>query len=313
MSNESKDYSSSLVASKSLRLDELLVQELSISRSKAQKYVKKGVLCDNKVITKNGYRVNVGQKIFYNEEIEVSEIVPNFKEVPYRIVYEDRDILIIDKPRGLVVHPAPGHYLDTIVNYLIAQYPELDQAHQDGSLRPGIVHRIDKDTSGLLVVAKNEEAKSFLSQEIASHRINREYIALVKGLPSSIKFRVEAPIGRNPYDRQKMGVDLLNGKPAITHFEMVSTYRHYSLLRCQLESGRTHQIRVHLSYFNLPLVGDKLYGEKNNCKEFTKGQLLHAYKLSLTHPRTKERLTFFSPADSYFKESLIKIYTEKGR
>lgn len=312
MDREVKEYRSCLVAKTNLRLDELLVGELGISRSKAQKYIQNGVLVDGKLVTKNGYKVSIGQQILFNEEVEETEVIPNFDPLPYRTVYEDEDILIIDKPRGLVVHPAPGHYHDTIVNYLVAKYQDLDRELKDGSLRPGIVHRIDKDTSGLLVVAKNEEAKSFLVDEIAAHRVNREYIALVKGLPASKKFRVEAPIGRNPYNRQKMSVDLLNGKPATTHFELISTYRHFSLLRCQLESGRTHQIRVHLSYFNLPILGDKLYGDKH-VLGFESGQLLHAYKLTLTHPSTKKTLTFYSPIDDYFKEALLKIYTQKNR
>ena len=286
------------------RLDVILSQELNISRAQAQKIIKNGVKVNSKIASKSGYAVFNGDEIEYEEiEIEENKFTPS--DIQLDIIYEDEDILVINKPRGLVVHPAPGHHCDTLANGLAYKFNN-EELEEDEEFRMGIVHRIDKDTSGLLVVAKNSQSKEFLSNQISQHLVKREYICLATGIFKDQKFRVEAPISRNPFQRKMMSVDVKNGKSAITHFEVIKQFSSLALLKCDLETGRTHQIRVHLSYIKHPIVGDKVYGLKNDfgCK---KGQLLHAYKLTLTHPRSLKEMTFLAPLDDYFKESLERL------
>ena len=289
-----------LVATRSDRLDVYLSEELNISRSKAQKLLEDAYVNGVKV-KKAGDKIKDGDEISYEEQVSTpSNIKPS--DIKYDVVYEDEDIIVINKPRGLVVHPAIGHLEDTLVNALAYNYDFDDMLGEDDN-RPGIVHRIDKDTSGLLVVAKNLEAKDFLAKEIASHKVNREYLCMVYGHPRDRFFKVDAPIARHPYKRILMAVDVENGKEAQTHFEVVREFKDCSLVKCQLETGRTHQIRVHLSFINHPIIGDPLYTSKVDPL-FKEGQVLHAYKLELTHPRTLERMTFYAPIDDYFKKCL---------
>ena len=291
-----------LIAKRSDRLDVYLSEELGISRSKAQKLLEKDATVNGKEVKKAGVKIKEGDEIIYEEVVEeVNNIKPS--DIKYEVVYEDDDILVINKPRGLVVHPAIGHLNDTLVNALAYNY-DFEELSEEDENRPGIVHRIDKDTSGLLVVAKNLESKDFLSKEIAKHNVNREYLCMVYGHPRDRFFKVDAPIARHPYKRVLMAVDVEHGKEAQTHFEVVREFKDSSLVKCTLETGRTHQIRVHLNFINHPIIGDPLYTAKKDPL-FEEGQVLHAYKLELTHPRTLEKMTFYAPIDDYFKKCLI--------
>lgn len=296
--------SESFKAKASGRLDLLLSEAAKITRSQAALVIKSGVLVDGKSITKAGHEVKEGAVVEYTIEKKApSDYKP--KEIPVPSIYEDDQILIVNKPRGMVVHPAPGHLDDTLANALAFRFQDKDE-EEDEEFRMGIVHRIDKDTSGLLVVAKNEEAKKFLSDQLASHTVSREYLCLAYGYFKDKKFQVHAPIGRNSYDRKKMCVDPVHGKDAITHFEVIKQYRGTALLKCRLETGRTHQIRVHLAFINHPIVGDSVYSSRK-CPGADQGQLLHAFKLSLVHPKTKKTMVFYACSDDYFKDMTKKL------
>lgn len=288
------------------RLDQILAEELGLTRNKAQEIIANKVLINGKEVTKNGTKIKSGDEISYNEP-ELPPDMTTKTKMDLQIVYEDQWLMIVNKPRGLVVHPAPGHYDDTLVNglaYLVKEYGEyLDKGDTNSFVRPGIVHRIDKDTAGLLVVAKDDDTANLLTDMISRHEVKREYLALVYGHPDYQTFKVDAPIGRSKYDRLKMAVDPINGKNAVTHFTVYNQYNKGALVRAELETGRTHQIRVHLAYAGYPVVGDEVYGRKND-KIATKGQCLHAFKLSFVHPWTMEEVVVYSPIDDYFKELL---------
>ena len=226
------------------------------------------------------------------------------ENIPLDVVYEDADILIINKPQGMVVHPANGHYSGTLVNALMFQADSLSSIN--GVIRPGIVHRIDKDTSGLLCVAKNDNAHHFLAEQLKDHTMAREYMALVRGVIKENSGTVEMPIGRDKNNRQKMAVTK-EGKPAITHFSVVERFANHTLVKCQLVSGRTHQIRVHMSAIGYPVEGDPLYAGKNYDKLYKDGQLLVAYKLKLIHPQTKKEMVFEIPLPEYFEKVLDSL------
>ncbi len=291
------------------RLDKSLADILLLSREKIQ-----SLISENKILV-NSKSAKPSYKLELNDEIEVidlsikdnSTLIPE-KNIDLDIVYEDDDILVINKPKGLVVHPGNGNYTGTIANALKGRYEELSDLN--GDIRPGIVHRIDKDTSGLLVVAKNNFAHEYLSSLLKDHNIKRTYIALVKGEIKENKGKIIAPIGRDKNIPTKMSVDLVKGKEAITHFEVINRYKGYTLIKCELETGRTHQIRVHLDYIGYPIVGDNRYG-KNNLDLYNKGQLLHAYKLSFIHPRTKKEVSFEAPLPKYFLDVLDKLSLKK--
>lgn len=289
------------------RLDKVMADELSLNRSKVRKIIDKGVLVNGKPARKAGVLINEGDVVEYEPYVEEpTDFVPN--DIPLDVVYEDDDILVINKPRGLVVHPAAGHHDDTLANALAFRFQNAEM-NEDEDFRMGIVHRIDKGTSGLLVVAKNAEAKAFLQEQIAHHLVKREYAAIAHGYFDHPKFKVDAPIGRDPYDRKKMAVDVEHGKEAVTHFEVKEQFRRAALLKCTLETGRTHQIRVHLAYVHHPIVGDPLYGSREDAA-YEKEQLLHAYRLTLTHPRTHEEMSFEAPFDDYFQKYLEKFRNE---
>lgn len=304
-----KNLSHRFIAEAAGRLDEEMVRELKISRAQVQKYISQGVLVEGVSVCKNGFRVKPGQEIVYFDLDFKEPLAPRKPVIPFKIVYEDSDILVVNKPRGLVVHPSPGHVDDTLVNYLLNRYGEIKELQQAmDPIRPGIVHRIDKDTSGLLIVGKNLEACQQLSEKIASHEVKREYLCLVHGVPKNKKFLIEAPIARDRSDRKKMAVDIRNGREAYTHVQTVSSHGNISLLHCRLATGRTHQIRVHLAYFQYPVVGDPLYGLKSDMATYDRGQLLHAYKISFEHPTTKKQMTFYAPIDDYFKKALVDFF-----
>lgn len=246
------------------------------------------ILVNNKKI-KSSYKLNDNDILLINiPEIKKLDIEP--ENIPLNIIHEDDDILFVNKPKGMVVHPAHGNYEGTLVNALLAHCKNLSGIN--GIARPGIVHRIDKDTSGILVIAKNDKAHKSLSEQFKVHSINRIYIALVKEIIKEDEGTINIPIKRSKSDRKKMGVNAL-GKNAITHFKVIDRYKNYTLVECKLETGRTHQIRVHMAYIGHPIVGDSTYSNGKN--EFgIKGQMLHAKTLGLIHPTTKEYIEFSS-------------------
>ncbi len=282
------------------RLDLYLSQELNnVSRSYIQKLIKEGLVKVNDKVAKAKYAVCEGDHIqVYLPEPKKLEI--EAENIPIDIVYEDDDVAVVNKPQGMVVHPAPGNYSGTLVNALLYHLNSLSSIN--GIIRPGIVHRIDKDTSGLLMIAKNDLAHEELSKQLKAHTINRIYNALVDGNIKEEKGTIDAPIGRHPVDRKKMTVINLNSKEAVTHFRILERFGQYTLIEAKLETGRTHQIRVHMSFINNPVTGDPVYGGKNQRFK-TKGQLLHAKTIGFIHPRTKEYLEF----DSALPEHFIRI------
>ncbi len=282
-----------------LRIDTFLAEIIKDkSRSYIQKAIENGQILVNDKLTKASYKVNLNDVITYNE-LETKELDIVASDIPLNIIYEDDDVIVINKQRGLVVHPSNGHYDgDTLVNALM--YHKENLSSINGVVRPGIVHRIDKDTSGLLVVAKNDEAHLFLADQLKDKTMHREYYALVHGVIPHTDLIIKAPLGKDKKDRLKMAVDPINGKEAITHVHVVERYKNATLVTCKLETGRTHQIRVHLSYIKYPIVGDIVYGRKSTFYT-SKGQMLHAYKLSFVHPRTKENITFTCDVDDEFK------------
>lgn len=287
------------------RLDAFLAQVVpELSRSGAQKLIEQGnVLLNGKKCRKNDRLVPGDQVSVTIPEPEPVDILP--REMPLKIVYEDEDVLVIDKPKGLVVHPAAGHLDDTLVNGLM--YAMGDKLSGiNGELRPGIVHRIDKDTSGLLAVAKNDYAHTMLASQLKDHSMARTYEAIVCGSFREDSGTVDAPIGRHPTDRKKMCVTERLGKRAVTHWEVVQRYRGYTHVRCRLETGRTHQIRVHMAYIGHPILGDMVYGHKK--KELGQdSQCLHAGGLCFRHPRDGRPVMVYAPLPEYFTQVIEKL------
>ena len=287
------------------RLDAFLARSVEdMTRSAAQKLLEEGF------VTRNGKAGKKNDKLNIGDEIRVT--IPEPKEVDIRptemqldIVYEDEDVLVINKPKGLVVHPAAGHSDDTLVNGLL--FAKGDQLSGiNGELRPGIVHRIDKDTSGLLAVAKNDFAHRVLASQLKDHTMARTYEAIVCGSFREDSGTVDAPIGRHPSDRKKMCVTERNSKNAVTHWEVVARYRGYTHVRCRLETGRTHQIRVHMAHIGHPILGDTVYGHKK--KELgQESQCLHAGALCFRHPRDGRPVMVFAPLPDYFREVIEKL------
>lgn len=287
-----------------LRLDKVLVSELKDrSREFIMRLIDEGEVLVNDKKAKNSYRVKENDEITINIP-EAKNLDATPQDIPLDIVYEDDDIIVINKPRDLVVHPSNGHEDGTLVNALLAHCTNLSGIN--GVKRPGIVHRIDKDTTGLLVVAKNDYAHEFLAKQLEDHTLHREYIALVKGVIKEDDGKIIAPIGRDKYNRQKMAVDVKNGKPAVTHFHVLKRFNQYTLISCVLETGRTHQIRVHMNYIGYPIEGDPVYGPKSHLL-FDKGQLLHAEKLILIHPKTKKKMTFSAPLPKDFQDIIDNL------
>lgn len=285
------------------RIDKFLAQKLDKSRSLVQKLIKDELVLVNGVVVKTNYSVADGDEIdvIQLDVVDNTNIIPQPMDLD--IVYEDDDLLVINKPSGLVVHPAPGHYQDTLVNGLLAYSNKLSDIN--GEFRPGIVHRIDKDTSGLLVVCKNNETHEELANQLSDKTLFRQYLAIVHGEIEEDEGEIIAPIGRDPRDRVKMAVVAKNSKEAQTNFKVLERYDHYTLVSCNLLTGRTHQIRVHFDFINYPLVGDPLYGIKPTID--TKGQALHAYKLGFIHPRSGEYMEFEAKPPQEFVDTLNQI------
>lgn len=286
------------------RIDLFLARKLEdYSRAQIQKLIKDNNVNVNGQSVKPRYLVKKGDNIVVKlYEPKKIEIIP--EDIPLDIIYEDDDIAIINKPKGMVVHPDLYNHSETLVNGLLYYMDSLSTI--GGPIRPGIVHRIDKDTSGLLVVAKNDVAHKFLISELKVHNINRGYIALVHGDVVNDNATIRAPIGRDPKNRIKMAVTNRNSKLAITHYQVIERFGDYTLLNVTLETGRTHQIRVHMAFINHPVVGDPFYSNIK-CNFNTKGQLLHANKLGLIHPRTKNYMEFECELPIYFKKIIIKL------
>ena len=287
------------------RLDAFLAQVApELSRSGAQKLIEQGnVLLNGKKCKKND-RLAPGDQVSVTiPEPVQTDILP--REIPLEIVYEDEDVLVINKPKGLVVHPAPGHQDDTLVNGLMYAMGD-NLSGINGELRPGIVHRIDKDTSGLLAVAKNDYAHTMLASQLKDHSMARTYEAIVCGSFREDSGTVDAPIGRHPTDRKKMCVTQRMGRNAVTHWEVVQRYRGYTHVRCRLETGRTHQIRVHMAYIGHPILGDMVYGHKK--KELgQESQCLHAGALCFRHPRDGRPVMVYAPLPEYFTQVIEKL------
>ena len=287
------------------RLDAFLARTVpELTRSAAQRLIEEGQVRRNGRPGKKNDKLSVGDAIDYTiPEPKETDIVPTRMDL--KIVYEDEDLLVIDKPKGLVVHPAAGHQDDTLVNGLLYALGD-DLSGINGELRPGIVHRIDKDTSGLLAVAKNDHAHTFLASQLKDHTMARTYEAIVCGSFREDSGTVDAPIGRHPSDRKKMTVTERNSKHAVTHWEVIRRYRDYTHIRCRLETGRTHQIRVHMAHIGHPILGDTVYGRKK-AELGQDSQVLHAGSLCFRHPRDGRPVLVFAPLPEYFTEVLAKL------
>ena len=291
------------------RLDVYVSEALGVTRSSAQGMIEEGLVAVNGRTENKNYRLRENDDVEIEEQ-ELKELTVEAENIPLDIVYEDEDIIVINKPSGMVVHPAPGNESGTLVNALL-YHCKGSLSGINGVVRPGIVHRIDKDTSGLLVVAKNDESHVFLSSLLKDHGIKRVYHAIVVGHYKENRGTVNAPIARHPVDRKKMAV-VAGGREAITHYEVIEEYPSYTYARFQLETGRTHQIRVHTSYIGHPIIGDAVYGggktvfEKNNAS-LLDGQILHAKILSFPHPRTREIVTFECELPDNFKALLERL------
>ena len=288
------------------RIDKYLAE---VFNGKSRSYIQG--LIEKENIKVNGKSVKSNYKVKENDEILISmpealELEVEAEDIPLDILYEDNDVIVINKPQGMVVHPAPGNYTKTLVNALLYHCKDLSTIN--GVIRPGIVHRIDKDTTGVLVVAKNDEAHNFLSKQLQTHSMKREYIALVEGRLKEDTGTINKPIGRNKKDRLKMGI-VEDGKRAVTHYEVLERYKNTTLIKCILETGRTHQIRVHMASIGHPLVGDEVYGFKKQRFKL-KGQVLHAKTLGFIHPKTKEYMEFTTNLPEYYNNLIEKLRKE---
>ena len=287
------------------RIDALLARTLpSLSRSQVQKLLEQGMVTLNGRALKKNFRCSAGE--CYELILPEPDDLPlTPQNIPLDVVYEDEDLIVINKPRGLVVHPAPGHPDGTLVNALLYHCGD-SLSGIGGQRRPGIVHRIDKDTSGLLIVAKNDFAHQGLSAQLADHSLCREYEALVRGNFKQDCGTIDKPIGRHPIDRKRMAVTEKNPKPAVTHWQLLASYRGYSHILCRLETGRTHQIRVHMASIGHPLLGDFTYGAPSPEKGLA-GQCLHARRLRFVHPRTGEHVLLETELPAYFTDVLARL------
>lgn len=291
---------------KEIRIDQYLssIEELELTRAKIQKMISSGFILVNDKKIKNSYKVSNNDKVLIKEYHEDTSIKK--EKMPLDIVYEDDDVIVVNKKSGVVVHPSIGNTSGTLVNGLMYYGKNLSKVN--GEFRPGIVHRIDKDTSGLLLVAKNDRAHAVLAEQLKNKTVNRKYVALVSGVINHDTGTIDAPIGRDKNDRKKMAVTSENSKDAVTHFRVLERYKNATLIECKLETGRTHQIRVHMKYIGHPVINDPVYGHKKNINNF--GQLLHAKTIGFIHPTTGEYMEFDSDLPDEFINILNK-YKEK--
>ncbi|MBQ5673636.1 MAG: RluA family pseudouridine synthase, partial [Lachnospiraceae bacterium] len=288
-----------------MRLDKYLAEQFpEQTRSYLQKLIKDGEVTVNGKNVKTGYQLSKGDEVSVNIP-EPKELDVEPQKMDLDIVYEDDDVILVNKPKGMVVHPAPGHTTDTLVNGLLYHCKD-NLSGINGVARPGIVHRIDRDTTGILIVCKNDMSHNSIAAQLKEHSINRRYRALVHGNLKDDTGTVEGPIGRHPIDRKKMAINEKNGKPAVTHYTVLERFGNYTLIECKLETGRTHQIRVHMTSIGHPLVGDEVYGPAK-CPFKLQGQCLHAMILGFVHPRTGEYMEFSADLPEYFENLLSKL------
>ena len=288
------------------RIDRYLSEEMEDrSRSYIQKLIKEQYVIVNQKPVKANYRLSLGDMVEITlPEAKEPDIIP--ENIPLDILYEDQDIIIVNKPKQMVVHPAPGHYSGTLVNALMYHCGQ-ELSGINGTMRPGIVHRIDMDTTGSLIVCKNDMAHQSLSDQLKVHSIKRVYVAIVHGNIKEDNGTVNSPIGRHPTERKKMSIHTKNGRNAITHYKVLERFGEYTYIQCELETGRTHQIRVHMSSIGHPLVGDQVYGPRKCPFPKLQGQTLHAKTLGIIHPRTGEYLEINAPLPDYFIELLDRL------
>ena len=289
-----------------IRIDKYLSSNTSYSRNTILGMIEDGYILVNNVVVKPSYKLKLKDNIFIKDGY-IKDVTVEKKDIPLDIVYEDNDIIIINKPSGLVVHPGNGNYNNTLVNGLLYYTDNL--SNNNGLERVGIVHRIDKDTSGLILACKNNKAHEVMALEFKNHTIKRTYIALLEGVLPHNKVTVDAPIGRDVNNRLKMAVTNKNSKNAITHIEVIKRYKNYTLVKCLLETGRTHQIRVHTKYIGYPVFNEPVYSNKP-CTEF--GQFLHSYSMEFNHPITKKHLYFECPLPKEFQDFLNKLEIEEN-
>ena len=288
-----------------VRIDKFLSEACDgLSRSYLQKLLKSELVEVDKRTVKNSYKLSAGDRIEF-EVPEAAEPEIKAEDIPLDIIYEDSDIILVNKPKGMVVHPAAGHYSQTLVNGLM-YHCRNGLSGINGVLRPGIVHRIDMDTTGVLIVCKNDFAHNAIAEQLKVHSITRKYFAIVHGVIQEDEGTVDAPIGRHPVDRKKMSINRKNGKEAVTHYRVLERFRQFTYVECQLETGRTHQIRVHMASIGHPLLGDSVYGPSKSPFKL-QGQTLHAGVLGIVHPRTGNYMEFSAPLPEYFSELLDKL------
>lgn len=287
------------------RIDKFLSETLpELSRSYIQKLIKDNQVTANEKVVKANYKLNAGDVLYLEEpELKEPDILP--ENIPLKILYEDADFLVVNKPKGMVVHPSAGHYSGTLVNALMYHCKD-ELSGINGVMRPGIVHRIDMDTTGSLLVCKNDFAHNDIAQQLKDHSITRIYHAIVHGVLKEDEGTIHAPIGRHPIERKKMSINDKNGKDAVTHYKVIQRFNNFTYIQCQLETGRTHQIRVHMSSIRHPLLGDEIYGPAK-CPYKLQGQTLHAKTIGIIHPRTKEYIEVDAPLPEYFTKLLKKL------
>lgn len=284
------------------RLDKSLCEAVpDLSRSYIQKCIKEGLALVNGKPCKANFRLRVDDEVAFQIPEAVEPAIAA-EDIPLSVLYEDEDVLVVDKPKGMVVHPAPGHYSGTLVN--AALYHCRGQLSGiNGVLRPGIVHRIDKDTTGSLIICKNDFTHQAIAAQLKEHSLNRSYRAIVHGVMEEDEGVIDAPIGRDERDRKRMAVNRKNGKEAVTHYRVLERFREYTYIECRLETGRTHQIRVHMTSIGHPLLGDEVYGQRKSPFHL-EGQTLHAYTLGFVHPGTREYTEVTAPLPAYFTHLL---------
>lgn len=292
-----------------IRLDKYISEQNSdLSRAMIQKLIENGNVTVNEKVVKASYKVNLGDNIkIVLEEPKETELKP--EKIPLNVVYEDNDIIVINKEKGMVVHPGNGNLEGTLVNAVLERCKD-SLSGIGGEIRPGIVHRLDKDTSGLIIVAKNDKAHIRLSEDLKEHKVKKTYIALVRGVVKENEATIDMPIGRSDNVRVKMAVKK-EGKNAITHFKVLKRYNGYTLLEVRIETGRTHQIRVHMAEIGYPVVGDMVYSNGKNPFN-VEGQMLHAWKLEFNHPITNKKMELEAELPEYFKNILNELDTKRG-
>lgn len=288
------------------RIDKYLSEQLEdMTRSYIQKLIKENMVRVNGMTVKSNFKLSASDQIEVEiPELKEPDILP--ENIPLDILYEDQDILVVNKPKGMVVHPAPGHYTGTLVNAIMYHCKD-NLSGINGVMRPGIVHRIDMDTTGSLLICKNDRAHQALAEQLKEHSITRKYHAIVHGRLKEDEGTIDKPIGRHPIDRKKMSVHCTNGREAVTHYRVLKRFQQFTYIECQLETGRTHQIRVHMSSIGHPILGDQVYGPAK-CPYKLQGQTLHAKVLGITHPTTGEYMEFDAPLPDYFQGLLEKMH-----